>query len=337
MLRMMGDINPIHYRALTADELRGLVYEILSESQRAAFETERDLDFCYSPTETERYRFNVFRKRGEVAAAIRIVPSKIPALADLGLPPIVSRLAQSPNGLLLVTGPTGSGKTTTLAAIVNMLNETKALNIIAIEDPVEFVHKSKASLVVQREVGTSVPSFAAGLRSALREDPDVILAGELRDADTITTAITAAETGHLVLGTLHTMSAVKTIDRIIDLLPEDAKRQGAMLLAQHLRGVVSQTLLVRPNRQARRAIAEVLVMTPAIANLVLTGKTIQIPALMMTGRDQGMCLMDQMLLDAVQAKEVDPDAAYQHAQDKKLLQRFVTDPKLLPQVSLVGR
>jgi twitching motility protein PilT len=337
MLRVMGEIGPIHYRDLTEDELKSFIYEVLSEPQREWFEAGNDLDFCYSPTEAERYRFNVFRKREGVGAAIRIVPSKIPSFADLGLPPIVSRLAQSPSGLLLVTGPTGSGKTTTLAAIVNMLNETKALNIITIEDPVEFVHKSKASLVVQREVGTSVPSFADGLRSALREDPDVILAGELRDADTIMMAITAAETGHLVLGTLHTMSAVKTIDRIIDLLPEDAKRQGAMLLAQHLRGVISQTLIVRPTRQSRRAIAEVLVMTPAIANLILTGKTIQIPALMMTGRDQGMCLMDQVLLEAVQAKEIDPDAAYMQAQDKKLLQRFVTDPKLLPQVSLVGR
>jgi twitching motility protein PilT len=337
MLRLMGEIGPIHYRDLTEDELKALVYEILSESQRSLFESGHDLDFSYSLAESERYRFNVFRKYGGVGAVIRVVPNKMPTLAELGLPPVVTKLAQLPNGLLLVTGPTGSGKTTTLAAIVDLLNSTRQLNIITIEDPVEFVHKSKSSLVVQREVGTSVPSFADGLRSVLREDPDVILVGELRDAETILMAITAAETGHLVLGTLHTVSAVKTLDRIIDLLPEDAKTQGAMLLAQYLRGVITQALVVRPNRQGRKAIAEVLVMTPAIANLVMNGKTIQVPGLMQTGRDQGMRLMDQALVEAVQAKEIDPDAAYLHAQDKKHLQRFVTDAKVLPQVSLVGR
>ncbi|MGH8677814.1 MAG: type IV pilus twitching motility protein PilT [Burkholderiales bacterium] len=337
VLRVLGEVTPIRYRDLGEDELKSLLYEILSDGQRVEFEAGSDLDFCYAPSDDERYRFNVFRKTGGIAAVIRVIPKTIPPLDQLGLPPVVKTLAKRPQGLLLVTGATGTGKSTTLASIIDFLNSSEKLNIITIEDPVEYLHKSKHSLVVQREVGSTVESFAEGLRAALREDPDVILVGEMRDAETIMTAMTAAETGHLVLGTLHTTSAVKTLDRIIDVLPGEQKAQGTMFLAQSLIGVISQTLLRTANGRDRKAILEIMVMTPAISNLMLTGKAIQIPAMMQTGREQGMQLMDHALIEAVQAKEIDPDMAYLHAHDKKLLQRFVTDSKLLPQMSLVGR
>jgi twitching motility protein PilT len=337
LLRVMGDIAPIRYRNLTAEELSMLVLEVMNDMQKAAFESGQDVDFSYAPKPGERYRFNVYRKMGGVGCAIRVVPNKIPTLDELGLPPVVKKLAESHQGMLLVTGATGTGKSTTLAAIIDYLNTSRKLNIITLEDPVEYMHQSKNSLVVQREVGASVESFADGLRSALREDPDVILVGELRDAETIMMAMMAAETGHLVLGTLHTTSAHKTLDRIIDVLPAEQKAQGLTFLAQSLRGVISQTLVVKPNRSGRKVIAEIMVMTPAIQNLLQSGRAFQIPSTMQTGKEFGMQLMDQALLDAVQAKEIDPDAAYLHAQDKKLLQRFVTDPKLLPQVNLVGR
>lgn len=337
VLRVLGEVTPIRYRDLTEDELKSLIFEILGDANKAEFEAGNDLDFSYAPKDDERYRLNVFRKEGGVGAVIRVVPKTIPPLEELGLPAIVKTLAQSSHGLLLVTGATGTGKSTTLASIIDFLNATCRLNIITIEDPVEYLHRSKSSLVVQREVGSSVGSFAEGLRAALREDPDVILVGEMRDAETIMTAMMAAETGHLVLGTLHTTSAVKTLDRIIDVLPPEQKAQGMMFLAQSLLGVISQTLVKTADGRARKAILEVMVMTPAISNMLLTGKSIQIPAAMQTGREHGMQLMDHALVDAVQAKQIDPDAAYMHAHDKKLLQRFVTDARLLPQVSLVGR
>jgi twitching motility protein PilT len=337
VLRLYGDIQPIRYRELTTDECRGLLFEILSDTQKEHFEAGNDIDFSYSPVVGERYRINVFRKVGSIAAAVRIVPKSVSSLDELGLPPVVKKLAQSHQGLLLVTGPTGTGKSTTLAAIIDHLNSTRRLNIITLEDPVEFLHQSKMSLVVQREVGTSVASFAEGVRAALREDPDVILVGELRDAETMAMAMMAAETGHLVLGTLHTSSASKTLDRILDSLPTELKAQGMLFLSQNLRGVISQVLVKKPDGRGRKAVVEAMVLTAAISNLLLTGKQFQIPAVMQTGKSHGMCLLDQALIEAVQAKEVDPDDAYLHANDKKLFQRFVTDRRLVPQVALVGR
>jgi twitching motility protein PilT len=336
LFRIMGEIAPIRYRDLSADELSQLINEVMDDAQRAEFEAGQDIDFGYSPRDGERYRFNVYRKMGGVGCAIRVVPKNIPPLDRLGLPPVVKNLASTHQGMVLVTGATGTGKSTTLAAIVDYLNSTRKLNIITLEDPVEYVHTSKMSLIVQREVGSSVRGFAEGLRAALREDPDVILVGELRDPDTIMMAMVAAETGHLVLGTLHTTSAAKTLDRIVDVLPAEQKAQGTTFLAQSLRGVISQTLVATSNRTGRKVIAEIMVMTPAISNLLMTGRTFQITSAMQTGRELGMQLMDQALVEAVQAKEIDPDEAYLHAQDKKLLQRFVTNPKLLPQVNLVG-
>jgi twitching motility protein PilT len=265
-----------------------------------------------------------------------VIPSQIPGLDSLGLPPAVKNLTRYHQGLLLVTGATGTGKSTTLAAMIDHINSTRRLNIITLEDPIEFVHQSKLSLVVQREVGTHVGSFAEGLQAALREDPDIILVGELRDPETIMLAMVAAETGHLVLGTLHTTSATKTLDRILDAMPAEQRTQGAMFLAQSLRGVVSQALLRSADGRGRRAIVEVLVMTTAIANLIVSGKVFQVPSMLQTGKDAGMQLMDQALLEALQKKEIDPDDAYRCAADKRPFQRFVTDPGLLPKVNLVG-
>jgi twitching motility protein PilT len=336
MLRMHGELLPVKYRELGDGELQGLLDEILTEPQRATFASGKDLDFSYSDQKVGRFRVNLFRKLGGIGASFRVIPSQIPSLDSLGLPPVVKSLTRHHQGLILVTGASGTGKSTTLAAMIDHLNSTRRLNILTLEDPVEFVHRSKMSLVVQREVGTHVSGFAEGVRAALREDPDIILVGELRDTETITLAMMAAETGHLVLSTLHTTSAVKTLDRILDAMPVEQRAQGAMFLAQAVRGVVSQVLVRTADERGRKAAVEVLVMTPAIANLIVSGKFFQIPSMIQTGRDQGMQLMDQALLDGLQKKELDPDDAFRCANDKRPFQRFVTDPNLLPRVNLVG-
>jgi twitching motility protein PilT len=232
--------------------------------------------------------------------------------------------------MILVTGATGTGKSTTLASMIDYVNSTRSLNIISLEDPIEFVHRSKQSQVIQRELGTHLPSFAEGVRAAMREDPDVILVGEMRDAETISMAMTAAETGHLVLGTLHTTSATKTLDRIIDALPAEEREQTKSFLAASLIAVVTQILVKSPDLRARRVICEVLVMTKAIGKLIMTDQTHQIPSQLQMGREYGMQIMDQALLAAIAAKEVDPDEAYLYASDKRQFQRFVSDPGLAP-------
>jgi twitching motility protein PilT len=236
--------------------------------------------------------------------------------------------------MILVTGSTGTGKSTTLAAMINHLNQTRKLNIISLEDPIEFVHRSKNSQVIQRELGTHIPSFAEGVRAAMREDPDVILVGELRDSETISMAMTAAETGHLVLGTLHTTSAVKTIDRIIDAQPIEEREQTKSFLAQSLLAVVTQVLVKTPDARGRKAICEVLMMTKAIAKLVQTEQTHQIPSQLQMGRDLGMQLLDQALLTAIGAREIDPDDAYSYAMDKRPFQKYVTDTSMLPKADI---
>jgi twitching motility protein PilT len=336
MFRMYGELVPVKYRDLGREELDSLIGEILSDSQQQQFAAGEDLDFSYAREDVGRFRVNLFRKTSGPAATFRIIASRVPRLEDLGHPPIVEQLTHHHQGLVLVTGATGTGKSSTLAAMINHINSTQRHNIITLEDPIEFVHESNLSLVVQREVGTHVGSFAEGLRAALREDPDVILVGELRDAETITMAMMAAETGHLVLGTLHTTSAAKTLDRILDALPAEQKAQGATSLAQSLKGVISQNLVRTPDGRGRKAIVEVLVMTSAIGHLLTSGKLFQIPMQIETGRAMGMQLMDQALLAAIQSKEVDANDAYLYAQDKKQFQRFVTDANLLPRVSLVG-
>lgn len=334
LLRSLGELIPIKYRELTDQELESLINEIIDGHQKALFENGSDIDFAYQSHEVGRFRVSLYRKTSGIGAAFRLINDNIPSLDELGMPPAVAKFINTHQGLILVTGATGTGKSTTLASMLNLLNSSRRLNIITLEDPIEHIHHSQKSLVVQREVGTHVDSFANGLRAALREDPDVILVGELRDPETILMAMTAAETGHLVLGTLHTTSATKTIDRILDATPTAQKAQAGNFLAQHLRGVVSQKLVKTLDGRSRKAIVEVFINTPAIANLINTGKIFQIPSILQTGRDKGMQTMDQALLEAVQNKEIDPDEAYLHATEKQQFQRFVTDAELLPQVGL---
>jgi len=334
LLRNLGDLIPIKYRDLTDQELESLIAEILNPQQKTDFDNGQDIDFAYQGDDVGRFRVSLFRKVSGVGAAFRLVNTDVPSLHELGMPPIVEKFIDAHQGLVLVTGATGTGKSTTLASMLDLLNRNRRLNIITLEDPIEYIHHSQKSLVVQREVGTHVDTFANGLRAALREDPDVILVGELRDPETITMAMTAAETGHLVLGTLHTTSATKTLDRIIDATPTEQKAQTTNFLAQHLQGVISQKLVKTVDGRKRKAIVEVFINTPAIANLISTGKIFQIPSILQTGRDKGMQTMDQALLEALQNKEIDPDDAYLHATNKQQFQRFVTDPDLLPQIDL---
>ncbi|NNM61026.1 MAG: PilT/PilU family type 4a pilus ATPase [Steroidobacteraceae bacterium] len=325
MLRMHGDLMPIKFRNLGEAELEAYITEVLTQTQRSQLQGGHDLDFSYVSAEGGRFRVNVFRKETGIGAAFRSIPTSMPSIDQLGLPPIVRKLCDHHQGMILVTGSTGTGKSTTLAAMIDHLNSTRALNIISLEDPVEFVHRSKTSQVIQRELGTHLPSFAEGVRAAMREDPDVILVGELRDAETISMAMTAAETGHLVLGTLHTTSATKTIDRVIDALPTDEREQTKSFLSQSLIAVITQVLVKSPDQRARRAICEVMVVTKAIAKLIMTEQSHQIPSQLQMGKDYGMQLMDQALLAAINAKEVDPDDAYGYALDKRQFQRFTTD------------
>ncbi|MCC6632545.1 MAG: PilT/PilU family type 4a pilus ATPase [Gammaproteobacteria bacterium] len=334
MLRMYGDLLPIKFRELRDTELEGYVLEILTPSQTEHFNQGHDVDFSYVSADGGRFRVNVFRKDTGVGAVFRSIPSEIPTLDKLGLPAVVKKLCDYHQGMILVTGSTGSGKSTTLAAMIDLLNSTRKLNIISLEDPIEFVHRSKQSQVIQRELGTHLPSFAEGVRAAMREDPDVILVGEMRDAETISMAMTAAETGHLVLGTLHTTGAVKTIDRIIDALPIEEREQTKSFLSQSLIAVVTQVLCKTLDNQGRKAVCEVMLMTKAIAKLIQTDQTHQIPSQVQMGREFGMQLMDQALVAAVQAKEIDPDHAYSFAADKRALQKFVTDTSVLPKLDL---
>jgi twitching motility protein PilT len=330
MLRMNGDLVPIRFRELAAAELEAYVMEILTRNLADRFKAGHDVDFSYVSEEGGRFRVNVFRKDSGVGAVFRTIPAEVPTLDSLALSPVVKKLCDYHQGMILVTGSTGTGKSTTLAAMIDMLNTNRKLNIISLEDPIEFVHRSKQSQVVQRELGTHLPTFAEGVRAAMREDPDVILVGELRDPETIAMAMTAAETGHLVLGTLHTTSAVKTIDRMIDALPADEREQTKSFLAQGLIAVITQVLVKRPEGRGRRAVCEIMVMNRAIAKLIQTDQTHQIPAQLQTGKDLGMELMDQALMRAITAKEVDPDDAYTYASDKKLFSKYVVDRSLLP-------
>ena len=332
MLRMNGDLMPIKFRELSDTELEGYVMEVLSDSQREHFSGGRDLDFSYVSEDGGRFRVNLFRKETGVGAVFRHIPNEVPTLEKLAMPDIVRQFCDYHQGMVLVTGSTGTGKSTTLAAMIDHLNQTRNLNIISLEDPIEFVHPSKNSQVIQRELGTHLTSFADGVRSAMREDPDVILVGELRDAETISMAMTAAETGHLVLGTLHTTGAVKTIDRVVDALPGELREQTKSFLSQSLKAVVTQVLVKSPDGRGRRAVLEILVNNRAISKLIMTDQTHQIPAQLQTGRDVGMQTMDQALLDSIEKSEIDPDDAFRFANEKKKFQRFVTDTSLLPTI-----
>src|SRR5579863_6126942 len=332
MLRMNGDLVPIKFRELRDAELESYITEVLTPNQSDHFLRGNDLDFSYVSAEGGRFRVNVFRKDTGIGATFRAIPTAIPTLESLGLPSVLAKLTDHHQGMILVTGSTGTGKSTTLAAMIDLLNRTRRLNIVSLEDPIEFVHHSKSSQIIQRELGTHIPSFAEGVRAAMREDPDVILVGELRDAETIRMAMTAAETGHLVLGTLHTTSAVKTIDRIIDALPVEEREQTKSFLAQSLLAVVTQVLVKTAEGHGRRAVCEILIMTKAIAKLIQTEQTHQVPSQLQMGRDLGMQLLDQALLAAIAAREIDPDDAYNYAAEKRNFQKFVTDTSMLPKM-----
>ena len=315
MLRMNGDLMPIKFRELSDTELESYVTEILTESQRARLAAGLDIDFSYVGEEGGRFRVNVFRKVTGVGAVFRYIPGNVPTLDSLNMPKILTDFCDFHQGMVLVTGSTGTGKSTTLAAMIDHLNETRNLNIISLEDPIEFVHRSKRCQVIQRELNTHVKSFADGVRSAMREDPDVVLVGELRDAETIMMAMTTG--------------AVKTIDRIIDALPGELREQTKAFLSMSLKAVVTQVLVKTPDGRGRRAVLEILVNNRAISKLITTDQTHQIPSQLQTGKEIGMQLMDTALLDAIQQKLVDPDDAFRFATDKKKFQRFVTDTSLV--------
>src|SRR5688500_10636745 len=334
MLRMHGDLLPIKFRDLSQAEPEGYIADIMSRASLDQLRRGHDVDSSYVAGGGGRFRVTVFRKETGVGATFRAIPTAVPTLDRLALPPIVKKLCDNHQGMILVTGSTGTGKSTTLAAMIDHLNATRKVNIISLEDPIEFVHKSKQSQVIQRELNTHLPSFAEGVRAAMREDPDVILVGELRDADTIRWAMTAAETGHLVLGTLHTTGAVKTIDRVVDALPADEREQTKSFLSQSLIAVITQVLVKTADQRGRKAICEVMVLTRAIGKLIMTDQTHQIPTQLQPGRDLGMQLLDQARLANRQSKAVEPDDADRYATGTRLFSRSGTDPSVLPQFAL---
>jgi twitching motility protein PilT len=305
MMRLHGELTPIDSQPLTRDGVHKMIYEILNDDQRRVFEEMRDLDFAIEIGDVARFRVNVFNQRNGEGAVFRVIPTQIRSFQELGFPDVVQTLSLKENGLVLVTGPTGSGKSTTLAAMIDLINSTQKKHIITLEDPIEFVHKSKSSLVNQREIGPHTKSFASALRAALREDPDVILVGEMRDLETIGLALTAAETGHLVFGTLHTKSAPKTIDRVIDAFPPAQQQQVRVQLAEALQGVVSQLLLPTKDKKGRVAALEIMVATVAIRNLIRESKTHQMPSAIQTGVQLGMQSLEQSLKTLLMKGAVD--------------------------------
>jgi twitching motility protein PilT len=298
-LRIHGYMQAMNYRDLTNQDCQSLIFEILSEKQKKSFVEKWELDFAYFVSGTGRFRANVFMQRKGLGAVFRVIPEKVKTVQELNLPPTMLELIDVDRGLVLVTGPTGSGKSTTLAALLHHLNMTRESHMITIEDPIEFVHQNVKSLVNQREVGSHTKSFANALKSALREDPDILLVGEMRDLETISLALTAAETGHLVFATLHTNSAAKTIDRIIDVFPTGQQAQIRTMLSESLRGVIAQTLFARADGRGRVAAFEIMRNTKAIANLIREGKIHQIASAIQTGQKYGMVLFDKYVEDLV--------------------------------------
>jgi len=316
VLRVHGDMERVKYAVLENNELKAMLYEIVPEDRVKHFEETGDVDFAYEIPGLARYRGNLFNQRNGIGAVFREIPSDILTIKQLGLPPVISRLSTLPKGLVLVTGPTGSGKSTTLAAIIDEVNKNRKDHILTIEDPIEFVHQSQNCIVNQREIGTHTRSFAAALRGALREDPDVILVGEMRDLETIALALEAAMTGHLVFATLHTLNAAKTVDRVIEIFPSTQQAQVRSTLADALKAVVSQTLFKRVDIKGRVMALEILICTPAVRNLIRDAKTYQIPSAMQTGKKYGMQILDDAIMEVLQKGMVSPDAAYTNSIDK---------------------
>jgi twitching motility protein PilT len=326
ILRVHGDMERVKYKALENDELKAMLYEIAPENKIKVFEETGDVDFAYEIPNLARYRANYFQQKWGVGAVFREIPSTILTAEDLGLPNVITKLSMLHKGMVLVTGPTGSGKSTTLAAMMDYVNKNKKSHIITVEDPVEFVHKSQGCIVNHREVGVHTKGFKSALRGALREDPDIILVGEMRDLETIELALEAASTGHLVFGTLHTQSAAKTIDRVIDVFPAHQQSQIRTTLSESLKGVVAQNLFKRIDKKGRMAVLEILVVTPAVSNLIREGKTFQIPSAIQTGKKYGMQSLDDAILLALEEKKISPEDAYDKAIVKERFIQFLSTP-----------
>lgn len=309
MIRVHGDVRRINLPAMEHKQVHAMLYEVMNDGLRKVYEEHLEVDFSFEIPGLARFRVNAFNQDRGTAAVLRTIPSTILSLEALNAPKIFGDLALKPRGLVLVTGPTGSGKSTTLAAMVNHVNENEYAHILTVEDPIEFVHESKKGLINQREVGTHTHSFAAALRSALREDPDVILVGELRDLDTIRLALSAAETGHLVLGTLHTVSAAKTIDRIVDVFPGDEKEMVRAMLSESLQAVISQTLIKTKDGNGRVAAHEIMLGTPAIRNLIREAKVAQMYSAIQTGSSVGMQTLDANLMELVRRNQISMGSA----------------------------
>ena len=325
-LRVRGEIERIKFKVLDSDDLRAMLYEIAPEQKIKMFEESGDIDFGYEIPGLARYRANFFMQRNGVAAVFREIPSAIMTADQLGLPPVVSKLATLPRGLVLVTGPTGSGKSTTLAAIVDVANRARKDHIITVEDPIEFVHQSQGCIVNHREVGVHTNSFSTALRGALREDPDIILVGEMRDLETISLAVEAASTGHLVFSTLHTSSAYKTVDRVIEVFPSQEQPLIRSTLADGLRAVIAQTLFKRIDRKGRVAALEILIANPAVRNLVREGKTHQIPSMIQTGKKYGMILLDDSIMDLYKKGIISAEDAYAKSNEKGRFRAMLKSP-----------
>lgn len=326
LLRIHGDMERVKYKVLDDDDLRKMLYEITPEDKIKVFEETGDVDFGYEVPGLARYRANYFMQLFGLGAVFREIPNEISTCEQLGLPSVISKLAALPRGLILVTGPTGSGKSTTLAAIIDQANRERKDHIITVEDPIEFVHQSQGCVVNHREVGTHTKSFSAALRGALREDPDIIMVGEMRDLETISLAIEAASTGHLVFATLHTTSAYQTVDRVIEVFPAEQQAQIRSTLADGVRAVISQTLLKRIDRKGRCVALEILIATPAVRNLIREAKTYQIPSMIQTGKKYGMQLLDDALMDLHNKGWISPDEAYAKANEKSRFRPLLRTP-----------
>jgi len=328
IVRLHGELQRIKYKVLETAELKKLLYEITPEHKIKKFEESGDVDFAYEVPGLARYRANYFMHLKGIGAVFREIPSKIKTIDDLGLPQILKRLVMLPKGIILVTGPTGSGKSTTLAAMVDYANRMRKDHILTIEDPIEFVHKPVNCLINQREVGRDTQSFSAALRGALREDPDIILVGEMRDLETIALALEAAETGHLVLATLHTISAPKTIDRIIEVFPGDTQAQIRSSLSESLRAIISQTLFKRLDRPGRVAALEILIANPAVRNLIRENKIYQINSVIETGKKYGMMSLDEAILELLKQGIISPQDAFNKAVHKSKFREYLSEDEV---------
>jgi len=323
MVRERGQLHALDYPQLNPTDVREIVYSILTNDQRQRLETDWQIDLAYSIPGRARFRVNAYFQRASLGAAFRLIPQDIPQLETLGLPPTIKEFTKKPRGFVLVTGPTGSGKSTTLAAMLDLINQERAEHIMTVEDPIEFMHRHKRCIVNQREVGADAQSFALALKAALRQDPDVILVGEMRDLETISTALTAAETGHLVFATLHTQDAAQTIDRIVDVFPPTQQHQVRVQLSVALQGIVTQQLLPTADGMSRVAATEVLVPTAAVRNLIREGKTHQIYSALQTGATHGMQTMDASLVDLVRRNKITREFAESRSSAPEELRRLM--------------